>query len=36
MQKNSEKKNGIEIQIQHWFGNGKLSMEGISVEYPPN
>ena len=27
------KKNGIEIQSQHWGGNRQLSMEGISVEY---
>ena len=35
MQKFS-KKNGIEIQSQHWDGNRLLSMEGIAVEYFPN
>ena len=30
------RKNGIEIQIQHWGGNRKLSMERIAVEYFPN
>ena len=34
MQKISAK-NGIEIQIQHWGGNRKLSMEGIAIEYFP-
>ena len=28
-------KTGIEIQIQHWGGNSKLSMEGISIGYFP-
>ena len=29
------KTTGIEIQIQHWGGNSKLSMEGISIGYFP-
>ena len=29
------KTTGIETKIQHWDGNSKLSMEGISVEYFP-
>ena len=34
MQKSS-KTNGIEIQIQHWGENRKLSMKGNYVEYFP-
>ena len=29
----TRKTTGIEIQSQHWGGNGQLSMEGIAVEY---